>query len=181
MKNLFGFYTRALASIPFSGGKADFRLVNAVVNEIIRILHSTGRSDGVEIQCWADDTENPGASRYDVLVIKYIADEVVVRFPTPLLAEATRSALIVMGSILNLGRVQDALGCFDSDEEKAARELPQSDSIDGIKPAEDNNILWSEFVEQYLSDGGFVHLSPQLQKILSEKVGKVRARMLVTT
>lgn len=186
MKNLFGFYVRALNSIPVNGGKADFRLVNAVVNEIIREiirgLHSTARLDDVEIQCWADDTESPGASRYDVIVIKYIPDEVAVRFPMPLLADVTRSALVVMGNILNLGRVQNALGCFDSDEEREAREeaIKHARQHPDAHMPEDNNLLWHEFVGQYLSDEGFAHLSPKLQKILAEKVGKVRAKMLVT-
>ncbi len=177
MKNPFSFYARALTSISVSGGKADFRLVNAIANEIIGKLVLSGCLDSVEVQCWADDTEAPGASRYDVIVIKYHEEEVVVRIPAPLIDSGALASLVGMARILNLNRVRSAVGDFDSDEEKEARQEIQAPYLE---LAEDNNLLWFEFVGQYLTDERFSNLSPNLQKILAEKVGKVRAKMLVT-
>ncbi len=168
INQIVAFYAR-VASTPTVVNRArDYRLQNAVTNEVLTHLLSQGGMEGVEVQLWTQEINAPawelGRGYYDVVRIKFTSLEVVVSIPTPLLTESVLASLQPLWQVVDQHKFLVAVRAFD-DREDLQEEVT-------IYP--NQNTLWNEFVNQFLADEDFTNLVPRTVKVLKEKVRKVR-------
>lgn len=170
INQVVAFYARVASTPSIVNRARDYRLQNAVTNEVLTHLLSQGGMEGVEVQLWTQEINAPaselGRGYYDVVRIKFTSLELVVSIPTPLLTESVLVSLQPLWQVVNHHKFLVAVGAFNDRDEN------QGEVKVTIYP--DQNNLWKEFVDEFLTDEDFTNLVPQTVKVLKEKVRKVR-------